>query len=133
MIPVGFKESNKTFKGGEGVQDLKVYQDEDEIVSLWKASWLERLMILFTGYVWLSVIGSGTPPVYIKGTCMFIRKPWWKACGKCKGTGNHSSVYKGNGVNINVKCPYCKGSGFNKLWTWLAKRGIVSLMPKSKE
>lgn len=76
MKPVTFKQSNTTLGGGPGdrfgtaedVVDLAVYRNESEIISCWRPSLRERLVILFRGRVWLRVSTPTThPPVCLEG------------------------------------------------------------------
>jgi hypothetical protein len=78
--PTHFPEANGTLAGGPGnffgtaddVSDLQVYRGGGEIISCWKASFWERLVVLFKGRVWLRVWGSKTHhPVAIG-----IENPW---------------------------------------------------------
>ena len=56
-------------------QGLPVHQaDNGECISLWQATWKERLIFLFTGRVWLYILSGKTqPPVFIGA-----EKPWVK-------------------------------------------------------
>ena len=54
-------------------EDLPVYTDGKQCVSCWKMSFKERIKVLFTGRVWLGVIGHRTqPPVWLDGNKPFI-------------------------------------------------------------
>jgi hypothetical protein len=70
---VDFKESNFTYTGGgledehgRPVGDLKVFRDENKIISKWRLTWRERLGLLFHGTVWLYILGRGMPPVTLE-------------------------------------------------------------------
>jgi len=76
MMPIEFKEANGTLLGGpaekygtaRSVLNLLVWKDGLEIISLWRASWRERLSVLFFGKVWLRVVAPKThPPVSLQG------------------------------------------------------------------
>lgn len=83
--PIDFPESNFTWRGwteAEGrpaVADLPVWHDRPagkgqvtRSVSCWKLTWTERLCVLFTGRVWLSVLGRH-PAVKVQGDYPFLR------------------------------------------------------------
>lgn len=63
--------------GNSGVDfDLPAYRTETSdgqpcFVSCWKMTWKERLQALFAGRVWLGVLGSGHPPVWVAVTVPF--------------------------------------------------------------
>ena len=42
---------------------LQTVRTEETIVSCWQASWIDRLRLLFTGRVWLTVYSKQHPPV----------------------------------------------------------------------
>lgn len=80
MKPTREKHSNGTLTGGpatdfkteEDVADLSVCRTGGEIISKWKASWPDRLRILWSGSVWLRVSAASThPPVCIEGRSPF--------------------------------------------------------------
>jgi hypothetical protein len=57
MEPIKFKESNITFaENQKEYKDLPAYKDngiEGIIISCWKMNFKERIIILFTGKIWL--------------------------------------------------------------------------------
>lgn len=71
MKPAHFNESNGTLGGGpatkygtaDDVIDLPVHRDGVMVVSCWRLSWWERLLLLLTGRVWLMVLGNNHAPV----------------------------------------------------------------------
>ena len=79
MRPIAFEQANGTLTGGpaesfgtgDDVADLPVYRDEAETISCWKASFKERLRVLFTGRVWLRSASQTHPPVSVEGVA-----PW---------------------------------------------------------
>jgi hypothetical protein len=81
MKPIDFKESNVTLVGPKALTDLecenlKVYTDGKQCISLWKPSLRERLSILIYGNVWLSVWGGKTqPPIWMDATKTVFNKP----------------------------------------------------------
>lgn len=68
MTPTTFPEANTTLSGGpapkygtaDPVVDLPVHKDGYSIVSCWALSWRDRLRLLVTGRVWLSVLAPVT-------------------------------------------------------------------------
>jgi len=57
MKSINFKEQNCTLRGNKNdIDDLQVYCCEDMVFSRWKARFIERLKILFTGKVWFSIL-----------------------------------------------------------------------------
>lgn len=73
MIPIDFPQKTKVLKKpssmtSEECGSLSVFSDGKQLISCWKASWRERLSILFHGKVWLYVIAAKTqPPVALTG------------------------------------------------------------------
>lgn len=74
MHPVTFNQANGSLTGGpaaewgthEDVGDLPVYRDANEIISCWRPSFGERLVLLFRPRLWLRVLGGSHPPVSIE-------------------------------------------------------------------
>lgn len=76
MKPTKFKESNVTFTAPGLIPecgDLPAYVNQKQIISCWKASFLERLKILFTGNVWIAIRGKKQPPMWLDGSVPFYR------------------------------------------------------------
>ena len=75
MEPIDFKQSNMKLTAPGSIPDcgdLPVYTDGKQCISCWKLSIKERIKILFTGRVWLDVIGHRTqPPVWVD-----VKKPF---------------------------------------------------------
>ena len=73
MEPMAFPEANKNLLKPKGMTDeqcgpLPVLSDGKICLSLWRASWRERLSILFFGRVWLYIHSGHTqPPVSLSG------------------------------------------------------------------
>ncbi len=70
MKPTDFPLSNLNMTAPKGMADcstLPTFYDEPngrpQRTSCWVASWRERMGILWHGRVWLTVVGSGHPPV----------------------------------------------------------------------
>lgn len=79
MEPIVFPEAVKvlqrpsTMSTGE-CQSLPVWNDGKQCVSCWRATFKERLQILFIGKVWLGVLsGKSQPPVFVSGEDVFIK------------------------------------------------------------
>ena len=77
MTPIEFEGMNTVLRAPEGAedwcQDLKIHRGAYEggmpfVLSCWRASWRERLAILFTGRVWFRAISNTHPPISIQGT-----------------------------------------------------------------
>lgn len=84
MKPAPFPESNGTLGGGpaakygseDDVSDLPVHRDGQQIVSCWRLSWTDRFRLLFTGRVWLLVLGRQThAPVSVTTEYPFVAAP----------------------------------------------------------
>lgn len=83
MKPIDFPQSTKVLQKPEQMLDseckpLPIWSDGKECVSCWRPTFKERLRILFTGKVWLSVLTPFTqPPVYITGEKFFVTPPFF--------------------------------------------------------
>lgn len=67
MRPVKFKEANGTLVGQtDDVEDLPVYRDGDYVISCWRIPFWKRLKVLFTGRVWLGIMGQTHAPLWIE-------------------------------------------------------------------
>lgn len=66
MKPIEFKEHNKVYaKDQEPYIPLPVYEDDEQggrIFHCWKASIRERIILLLTGKLWISVLTFRKPP-----------------------------------------------------------------------
>lgn len=82
MKPTDFKESTKVLARPDNLSDaecgsLPVWSDTKQCVSCWKMDFLERMICLVTGKVWLSVLyGNTQPPVAVMGTSPFVKTPF---------------------------------------------------------
>ncbi|MFP4622384.1 MAG: hypothetical protein ACLFM7_13815 [Bacteroidales bacterium] len=71
MKPIKFKHTNAVFAKDQPeyqpLPALKLPGPTGEVVSCWKMSWKERLKVLFTGKVWLSLMSFNQPltPSYL--------------------------------------------------------------------
>ena len=65
MKPVKFKEQNCTYAENQPEYTpfpaLKIKSDNGEVVSCWKMSLFERIRVLFTGRVWVSLMCFNKP------------------------------------------------------------------------
>jgi len=65
MHPIDFKEANIVF-GKDQPEYLplpahKTENDHGEIVTAWKLSFIERIIVLFTGIVWVNCLTFNQP------------------------------------------------------------------------
>ena len=78
MVPVTFPEQNILFRPPEGMEDkvgdLPAFRGEGQVISCWHLSLRERLLLLFRGRLWFSVIGNDQPPIWLGADCPFIRR-----------------------------------------------------------
>jgi len=84
MLPAGFKLSNRLLGAPLGydpndkdnpgeILALPVWTDGTVCVSLWKASWRERLSMLLFGKVWMQVwYGGSQPPIALTVTRNYL-------------------------------------------------------------
>lgn len=81
MKPIDFSQSTKVLQRPSTMaesecQSLPVWNDGKQCVSCWKATFKERVKILFTGKVWLGVLSGKTqPPVFVTGENVFEKTP----------------------------------------------------------
>ena len=61
MRAVFFEESNSNNENG----DLPCYQYDGGVICCWKSTLVERVRLLFTGRIWVSVLGAGVPPMLL--------------------------------------------------------------------
>jgi len=79
LNPIKFKEQNTIFAKPESMTDeqcnsLPTYRDNTEIISCWKMGIKERIRVLFTGIVWLSIYGNDMPPVWLGTETLFKKE-----------------------------------------------------------
>lgn len=77
---IGFPESNWTMGPPEGmtedqVKPLAVHKSPGQFVSKWQLTPAEQAEVAKTGVVWVFIIGSAHPPIYIDGTYPFEVTP----------------------------------------------------------
>ncbi len=81
MKAINFKLANTTLKGFNDVEDLPILKWNVEgyphVLSCWKASFKERLAVLFTGKVWFFCQARTHPPILLTG-----ETPKWQVPGK---------------------------------------------------
>lgn len=65
MKPIKFKYCNVVYAENQpeyqNLPALKLETDNGEVISCWKLSFKERLIILFTGKMWLSLLSFNKP------------------------------------------------------------------------
>ena len=65
MKPIEFKDQNVVFAKDQPeyqpLPALRLSTPEGEVISCWKMSFKERLKVLFTGKVWLSLMSFNKP------------------------------------------------------------------------
>lgn len=62
MDPVKFKECNKVYaKDQPEYRAIDVLDDGKYVVSCWELSLWEKIKVLFTGKIWLSLLMFGNP------------------------------------------------------------------------
>lgn len=71
MKPKPFAEQNKVYVA-ENCGDLPVHQNDTQILSCWEFEGKEKLLVLFFGHIWLSVIGQQQPPVSLIAVNPFL-------------------------------------------------------------
>lgn len=79
MDPIKFKEQNITYTKPETMTDeecgsLPAYTDGWNNISCFRLSLRERLKVLFKGVIWLNVLGSGQPPVWLGVESPFVEE-----------------------------------------------------------
>lgn len=72
IVPEGAEQVVNDLAYVEEILPLKVWTDDNSVVSCWKMTWRERLSALLFGRVWLSMLGGRTPPVYIQASREFF-------------------------------------------------------------
>jgi len=71
MKPIKFKHQNIVFakdqSGYQPLPALRLDTPEGEVISCWKMSLKERVKVLFTGHVWVSLMSFNKPltPSYL--------------------------------------------------------------------
>jgi len=71
MKPIEFKHQNVAFAKNqpeyENLPALKIDSSEGEVISCWKLSFKERIKVLFTGKIWMSLMSFNKPltPSYL--------------------------------------------------------------------
>lgn len=66
MKPIKFKEQNIIFAENQPeylpLPAFKNNSPQGEVISCWQLSWKERLRILWTGKLWVSLLSFNNPP-----------------------------------------------------------------------
>lgn len=66
--PIEFVKQNINFTKPEGLDDcdtLPAYTDGEQCISCWQFSLRERIKILFTGKLWVGVLGRRPLPMWL--------------------------------------------------------------------
>ena len=74
MKPEKFEESNCTLYGKD-CENLPIFKNENQCISKWKLTPLERVKALIFGNIWLSVMGPASPPVWLSVERTVFLKP----------------------------------------------------------
>jgi hypothetical protein len=62
MKPIPFRHQNTVLaKDQPEYQELPAFMNEEEAITLWRLSWTERILILFTGHLWLRQLNFSRP------------------------------------------------------------------------
>lgn len=65
MRPIEFKHQNIVFAKDQPeyipLPALKIASNEGQVISCWKMTLVERIIVLFTGKVWLSLMSFNKP------------------------------------------------------------------------
>ena len=79
MKPIEFKEQNFTYaKDQPEYIPLPVLKTEEgQVISCWNLSIMERIKLLFSGKLWLSVLTFNNP---LQPVLLEIKKPFIKLC-----------------------------------------------------
>ena len=77
MKPIEFKEQNILYTKPADMTDeecgsLPAYKDGMNNISCWTMSIKERLKVLFTGVIWINVLGKGQPPIWLGVNTPFV-------------------------------------------------------------
>jgi len=70
LRPIHFPAVNEVLKtAAEDVGELPVFHNPGQclFLSRWKATWRERLSVLFYGTIWVAAITEEHPPIAISG------------------------------------------------------------------
>ena len=65
MKPIKFKHQNSTYAKNQleyqPLPALKIEGEEGHVVSCWKMSFKERIIVLFTGKIWMNLMSFNKP------------------------------------------------------------------------
>ena len=95
MQPTDFPEANALFGRDQKeylpLPALRKESEPGEVVSCWKATWRERLLILVTGRVWLGVLTFGRPlqPQRLTARKREVVPPWYGKWLRRRGPGGN--------------------------------------------
>ena len=71
MKPLHFREATIELKKPKNMTDeecssLWIYRQDNNCISLWTASFSERLKFLFHGHIWIGILSGQTqPPIWL--------------------------------------------------------------------
>ena len=79
MKPISFNEQNIVYTKPESMTDdeccsLPAHRHDQGILSCWKMTFKERLLALFNGKVWLNILSTSQPPVWLALQDPFVDK-----------------------------------------------------------
>lgn len=73
MKPVKFKQVNVKLLGKPPVADMYAYIDTEQYISCWKMSLWERIVVLWTGIVWLRLKTQTPIPMAVEAETPFMK------------------------------------------------------------
>jgi len=76
VIPVKFPEAEATYgRRNAPFVPVHVFVDDEEVISCWQLSWWERIVIVWTGRLWLRQYTKGDKmhPQYPQVELPFVR------------------------------------------------------------
>lgn len=85
LVPIPFDQQNKVMKA-PGCGDLPVYHGQGQFISCWELTEEQIQDIIDNKRIWLSVFGSGQPPVWLSTDYPFIEAGDWPEELKGDGT-----------------------------------------------
>lgn len=92
IYPIDFRESNARLSVPYGVEspwgDLPCLQDGCQVVSCWHISFWKRLKLLFTGRIWVGILGISQAPMWLDADRPFQKEDSPEANDQQKETEN---------------------------------------------
>ncbi|MCE5277172.1 MAG: hypothetical protein LLG03_03985 [Planctomycetaceae bacterium] len=71
LTPIRYKHCNTTLVA-DGCNDLPVFNDGQQYLTCWKLSWRQLIDVIFRRRVWLCILGSYHPPVWVASHVFFV-------------------------------------------------------------